>query len=125
VRRLMGKVASDKCHKWVFKEPSDCEPNISNYWQSSFDAVTIYSFIYFLLISTLLSLLYTFRSGSLLLFHFPPLQRAPLWFPLLTVTNSSSGSLRALQLHLHTSASACNVLFDYLRFWSLSFSVKQ
>lgn len=37
---LMGKVASDKCHKWVFKEPSDhCEPNISNYWQSSFDAV--------------------------------------------------------------------------------------
>ncbi|RZR72743.1 hypothetical protein BHM03_00016467 [Ensete ventricosum] len=35
---LMGKVASDKCHKWVFKEPSECEPNI-NYWQSSFDAV--------------------------------------------------------------------------------------
>ncbi|RLN25536.1 uncharacterized protein C2845_PM07G26480 [Panicum miliaceum] len=35
---LMGKVASDKCHKWVFKEPSECEPNISNYWQSSFDA---------------------------------------------------------------------------------------
>ena len=37
--RLMGKVASDKCHKWVFKEPSENEPNISNYWQSSFDAV--------------------------------------------------------------------------------------
>lgn len=38
---LMGKVASDKCHKWVFKEPSadQCEPNISNYWQSSFDAL--------------------------------------------------------------------------------------
>ncbi|KAL0926745.1 hypothetical protein M5K25_002991 [Dendrobium thyrsiflorum] len=36
---LMGKVASDKCHKWVFKEPSECEPNISNYWQSSFDAL--------------------------------------------------------------------------------------
>ncbi|KAF8413847.1 hypothetical protein HHK36_001841 [Tetracentron sinense] len=36
---LMGKVASDKCHKWVFKEPSECEQNISNYWQSSFDAV--------------------------------------------------------------------------------------
>lgn len=35
----MGKVASDKCHKWVFKEPSECEPNIANYWQSSFDAV--------------------------------------------------------------------------------------
>uniref|UniRef100_A0A0D3HLG0 Transcription factor MYC/MYB N-terminal domain-containing protein n=1 Tax=Oryza barthii TaxID=65489 RepID=A0A0D3HLG0_9ORYZ len=35
---LMGKVASDKCHKWVFKEPSECEPNITNYWQSSFDA---------------------------------------------------------------------------------------
>nr|CAD1827982.1 unnamed protein product [Ananas comosus var. bracteatus] len=35
---LMGKVASDKCHKWVFKEPSECEPNIPNYWQSSFDA---------------------------------------------------------------------------------------
>ena len=38
--RLMGKVASDKCHKWVFKEPSECEPNVSNYWQSSFDAVS-------------------------------------------------------------------------------------
>lgn len=37
--RLMGKVASDKCHKWVFKEPSESETNISNYWQSSFDAV--------------------------------------------------------------------------------------
>ncbi|KAK6131538.1 hypothetical protein DH2020_034708 [Rehmannia glutinosa] len=37
--RLMGKVASDKCHKWVFKEPTECEPNISNYWQSSFDAL--------------------------------------------------------------------------------------
>ncbi|XP_066309845.1 protein RICE SALT SENSITIVE 3-like [Miscanthus floridulus] len=36
---LMGKVASDKCHKWVFKEPSECEPNTSNYWQSSFDAL--------------------------------------------------------------------------------------
>jgi hypothetical protein len=40
--RLMGKVASDKCHKWVFKEPTECEPNISNYWQSSFDAVCIF-----------------------------------------------------------------------------------
>ncbi|CAH9108061.1 unnamed protein product [Cuscuta epithymum] len=37
--QLMGKVASDKCHKWVFKEPTECEPNISNYWQSSFDAL--------------------------------------------------------------------------------------
>ncbi|CAN1335335.1 Protein RICE SALT SENSITIVE 3 [Linum perenne] len=37
---LMGKVASDKCHKWVFKEPSsESEQNISNYWQSSFDAI--------------------------------------------------------------------------------------
>ncbi|CAN6457351.1 unnamed protein product [Victoria cruziana] len=36
---LMGKVASDKCHKWVFKEPSECETNASNYWQSSFDAL--------------------------------------------------------------------------------------
>ncbi|KAJ4981750.1 hypothetical protein NE237_032587 [Protea cynaroides] len=36
---LMGKVASDKCHKWVFKEPSECEPNTSDYWQSSFDAL--------------------------------------------------------------------------------------
>lgn len=36
---LMGKVASDKCHKWVFKEPTECEPNMSNYWQSSFDAL--------------------------------------------------------------------------------------
>lgn len=35
---LMGKVASDKCHKWVFKEPTECETGISNYWQSSFDA---------------------------------------------------------------------------------------
>ena len=38
----MGKVASDKCHKWVFKEPTECEPNISNYWQSSFDAVWVH-----------------------------------------------------------------------------------
>ncbi|KAF8391319.1 hypothetical protein HHK36_023623 [Tetracentron sinense] len=38
---LMGKVASDKCHKWVFKEPSECEPNSSNYWQSSFDAIPL------------------------------------------------------------------------------------
>ncbi|KAF9611360.1 hypothetical protein IFM89_030905 [Coptis chinensis] len=36
---LMGKVASDKCHKWVFKEPPESEANISNYWQSSFDAL--------------------------------------------------------------------------------------
>ncbi|KAD2393915.1 hypothetical protein R6Q59_012884 [Mikania micrantha] len=36
---LMGKVASDKCHKWVFKESSECDQNISNYWQSSFDAL--------------------------------------------------------------------------------------
>ncbi|KAE9592904.1 hypothetical protein Lal_00028796 [Lupinus albus] len=36
---LMGKVASDKCHKWVFKEPTESESNISNYWQSSFDAI--------------------------------------------------------------------------------------
>ncbi|MFS7921480.1 putative transcription factor MYC/MYB [Helianthus anomalus] len=39
VSSLMGKVASDKCHKWVFKEPSESEQNISNYWQSSFDAI--------------------------------------------------------------------------------------
>ncbi|KAL9248574.1 RICE SALT SENSITIVE 3-like protein, partial [Drosera capensis] len=39
VGRLMGKVASDKCHKWVFKEPTACDPNVSNYWQSSFDAL--------------------------------------------------------------------------------------
>ncbi|KAJ1442401.1 hypothetical protein SESBI_00756 [Sesbania bispinosa] len=38
-KMLMGKVTSDKCHKWVFKEPTECEPNISNYWQSSFDAL--------------------------------------------------------------------------------------
>ncbi|CAI0408426.1 unnamed protein product [Linum tenue] len=36
---LMGKVASDKCHKWVFKDPSESEPNAANYWQSSFDAL--------------------------------------------------------------------------------------
>jgi len=39
----MGKVASDKCHKWVFKEPSESEPNLANYWQSSFDAVRFQS----------------------------------------------------------------------------------
>ena len=48
----MGKVASDKCHKWVFKEPSESEPNLANYWQSSFDAVCFLSlpqiFKYFL-----------------------------------------------------------------------------
>lgn len=42
----MGKVASDKCHKWVFKEPTECEPNISNYWQSSFDAVCLLAFMF-------------------------------------------------------------------------------
>ncbi|XAR68316.1 hypothetical protein NMG60_11003401 [Bertholletia excelsa] len=38
---LMGRVASDKCHKWVFKDPPpECEQlNISNYWQSSFDPI--------------------------------------------------------------------------------------
>lgn len=40
----MGKVASDKCHKWVFKEPTENEPNVSNYWQSSFDAVYIFMY---------------------------------------------------------------------------------
>ncbi|MCO5611644.1 hypothetical protein L7F22_065898 [Adiantum nelumboides] len=35
---LMGKVASDKCHKWVFKESPESEAGISSYWQSSFDA---------------------------------------------------------------------------------------
>ena len=42
--RLMGKVASDKCHKWVFKESpesSSCEAAMSSYWQSSFDAVLL------------------------------------------------------------------------------------
>ena len=49
----MGKVASDKCHKWVFKEPSESEPNLANYWQSSFDAVSflnlpqIFKYFYF------------------------------------------------------------------------------
>ncbi|KAI3732957.1 hypothetical protein L1987_64170 [Smallanthus sonchifolius] len=37
--RLMGKVASDKCHKWVFKDPLESEQNISYYWQSSFDVI--------------------------------------------------------------------------------------
>ncbi|KAJ0594128.1 putative six-bladed beta-propeller, TolB, glucose/Sorbosone dehydrogenase [Helianthus annuus] len=37
----MGKIASDKCHKWVFKEPSECDQSISNYWQSSFDALPV------------------------------------------------------------------------------------
>ncbi|XP_010545846.1 PREDICTED: uncharacterized protein LOC104818088 [Tarenaya hassleriana] len=36
---LMGKVASDKCHKWVFKEQTESESNASSYWQSSFDAI--------------------------------------------------------------------------------------
>ncbi|XP_078433597.1 protein RICE SALT SENSITIVE 3-like [Wolffia australiana] len=41
---LMGKVASDKCHKWIFKQAtsspsSECEPNVANFWQSSFDAL--------------------------------------------------------------------------------------
>ncbi|KAG2246321.1 hypothetical protein Bca52824_085949 [Brassica carinata] len=37
--QLMGKVASDKCHKWVFKEQNESESNASSYWQSSFDAI--------------------------------------------------------------------------------------
>jgi hypothetical protein len=56
--RLMGKVASDKCHKWVFKEPTECEPNISNYWQSSFDAVcnnTINPLFFFFFFACLIS----------------------------------------------------------------------
>ncbi|CAF2078753.1 unnamed protein product [Brassica oleracea var. botrytis] len=36
---LMGKVASDKCHKWVFMEQNESESNASSYWQSSFDAI--------------------------------------------------------------------------------------
>ncbi|KAL0306529.1 UNVERIFIED_CONTAM: protein RICE SALT SENSITIVE 3 [Sesamum radiatum] len=36
---LIGKVASDKCHKWVFKEPKECEQNASSHWQSSVDAL--------------------------------------------------------------------------------------
>jgi hypothetical protein len=131
VRRLMGKVASDKCHKWVFKEPSDCEPNISNYWQSSFDAVTIYSFIYFYLISTLL-LLYSLLSldlSSPFSFFIYSLLRlssdSSLWFPQSHCSQSQTVVVAALEhwnRHLHASApaSACNVLFDYLRFWSLS-----
>ncbi|EFJ05904.1 hypothetical protein SELMODRAFT_96647, partial [Selaginella moellendorffii] len=35
---LMGKVASDKCHKWVFRESSETEVGPLNYWQSSFDS---------------------------------------------------------------------------------------
>ncbi|KAJ7523160.1 hypothetical protein O6H91_18G039900 [Diphasiastrum complanatum] len=35
---LMGKVASDKCHKWVFRESPDSEAGPMNYWQSSFDS---------------------------------------------------------------------------------------
>ncbi|KAL0443546.1 UNVERIFIED_CONTAM: protein RICE SALT SENSITIVE 3 [Sesamum latifolium] len=38
---LIGKVASDKCHKWVFKEQRECEQNTSNYWQSSVDALPL------------------------------------------------------------------------------------
>ncbi|KAF8086149.1 hypothetical protein N665_0633s0001, partial [Sinapis alba] len=36
---LVGKVASDKCHKWVFKEQNESKFNASSYWQSSFDAI--------------------------------------------------------------------------------------
>ncbi|WZZ29126.1 hypothetical protein YC2023_012527 [Brassica napus] len=39
---LMGKVASDKCHKWVFMEQNESESNASSYWQSSFDAISSY-----------------------------------------------------------------------------------
>ncbi|KAJ7527683.1 hypothetical protein O6H91_16G066500 [Diphasiastrum complanatum] len=35
---LMGKVASDKCHKWVFRESPESEVVPMNYWQSSFDS---------------------------------------------------------------------------------------
>ncbi|KAK4439169.1 protein RICE SALT SENSITIVE 3 [Sesamum alatum] len=35
---LIGKVASDKCHKWIFKNPKESEENTSNYWQTSVDA---------------------------------------------------------------------------------------
>jgi hypothetical protein len=69
--RLMGKVASDKCHKWVFKEPSECEPNISNYWQSSFDAVrNVPPCIFVIIISCAPSALHLSLSAVSL----PPLQ---------------------------------------------------
>lgn len=74
--RLMGKVASDKCHKWVFKEPSDCEPNISNYWQSSFDAVSIF---YFLFIQLSTSLLFSLFLSSSLFILLVSLVSSP-WF---------------------------------------------
>ncbi|RRT41378.1 hypothetical protein B296_00057887 [Ensete ventricosum] len=76
--RLMGKVASDKCHKWVFKEPSECEPNISNYWQSSFDAVCTFSpvplfafpsFVVDFLLNGMISLLLAFRQYPHSHFH--------------------------------------------------------
>lgn len=56
----MGKVASDKCHKWVFKEPSESEPNLANYWQSSFDAVRSHkSFFLFWLDEEFMILMFT------------------------------------------------------------------
>lgn len=65
----MGKVASDKCHKWVFKEPSECEPNISNYWQSSFDAVcTIKSILAYIITYSLIGSYYNMIPRKFALF---------------------------------------------------------
>lgn len=37
---LMGKVAADHSHKWIYREPHDHEINILSAWHSPVDCVS-------------------------------------------------------------------------------------
>jgi hypothetical protein len=38
--RLIGKVAADHSHKWVFKEPQEQETNLISSWNNPADSVS-------------------------------------------------------------------------------------
>lgn len=38
--RLIGKVAADHSHKWVFKEPQEQEINLISSWNNPADSVS-------------------------------------------------------------------------------------
>lgn len=40
VPRLMGKVAADSSHKWVYREPVEHEISFLSPWQGSLDPVS-------------------------------------------------------------------------------------
>lgn len=41
VGRLIGKVAADHNHKWVFKEPQEQEINFLSSWNNPIDSVSM------------------------------------------------------------------------------------